>query len=343
MKKKILLGFFFIAILFVAFNFQDIRYGIGQASGQIKVLSGAVPISEIKADKNTPDSILQKIALIEEIRQFAIDSLGLNNSENYTTFYDQKGKPILWVVTASPEFKIKAHQWCFPIAGCFPYKGYFDLEKAKQEEAKMKTLGLDTEIDEVSAWSTLGFFKDPILSSMLNKSEARLADLIIHELTHATIYVKNNVAFNENLANFVGKQGAIYFLKSKYGDSSKYLVEYNNSFKRKKLFSNYIREEIKELNSFYDSISKLKHLTKKRELKAKKIEEIKWGLLKVGYFKDSIKAAKRLKKFNPNNAYFSGFSTYSNKQNQLDSLFKTKYDSNLLKLIAGMKKQHGSE
>ena len=340
MKKKIGFGLLILLLLVVVFNFSSISYGLSQGIGQIKVLVNAVPLKEIKTDPNTPDSVLQKIALIEEIRQFAIDSIGLNDSENYTTFYDQKGKAILWVVTASPEFEIKAHEWCFPIAGCFPYKGYFEYDKAVQEEIKMKEKGYDTEIGEVSAWSTLGFFKDPILSSMLNRTEANLADLIIHELTHATLYVKNNVQFNENLASFIGKQGAIYYLQLKYGDSSQIIIDYKESFQKRKLFANYIKKEIIGLNQFYKNLSENLSIEEKRKLKQNKIDEIKMGLMQIDYYKDSIQAIKKLNKFQPNNAYFSGFSTYSKEQNQLDSLFQNTYKGSLKDFIQGMKDVH---
>jgi predicted aminopeptidase len=341
MKKKIGFSFLFIFLLFLIFNYSSVKYGIYQGFGQARVLMGALPLSEIKSNPNTPDSVLQKIAFIEEVRQFAIDSIGLNNSENYTSFYNQKGKPILWVVTASPEFKIEAHQWCFPIAGCFPYKGYFDYNKALVEEQKMKDLGFDTRIGEVSAWSTLGFFKDPILSSMLNRGEGKLAELIIHELTHATLYVKNDIEFNENLANFIGKQGAIFFLKHKYGDSSQIILEYENSFEKRKVFGNYIRGEIQQLNMFYKNFPTDISIGEKKELKQNRIDQIKWGLLDVGYYKDSAQAINRLKKFNPNNAYFSGFSTYSKEQNNLNDLFLNNYDKSLKEFIQGMKELHG--
>lgn len=341
MKKKIGFGIFLILALFLAFNYSSVKYGLEQGIGQVKVLFKAVPLSEIKSNPNTPDSVRQKIAFIEEVRQFAIDSIGLNDSENYTTFYDQQGKPILWVVTASPEFKIEGHQWCFPIAGCFPYKGFFDYKKAEIEDQKMKNLGFDTEIDEVSAWSTLGFFKDPILTSMLNRKEASLADLIIHELTHATLYVKSDVEFNENLASFIGKQGAIYFLKSKYSDSSKVILDYQNSFKKRKSFGNYIREEIQKLNQFYANLSDELPIEEKRKLKNLEIDRIKNGLLSVDYYTDTLKAQERLRKFNPNNAYFSGFSTYSKQQNNLNDIFQREYQGNLKNFIQGMKKMHG--
>jgi predicted aminopeptidase len=341
MIKKIGYSILVIILFFLAFNFSSVRYGIGQGIGQTKVLFGAVPLSDIKSNPKTPDSILNKIQFIEEVRKFAIDSIGLDDTENYTTFYDQKDKPILWVVTASPEFKIEAHQWCFPIAGCFPYKGYFDYNKALVEEQKIKNLGFDTRIGEVSAWSTLGFFKDPILSSMLNRGEGKLADLIIHELTHATLYVKNDIEFNENLANFIGKQGAIQFLKSKYGDSSAILHSYKDSFIKRKLFSKYMTAEIENLNQFYLKLDSSMPIFKKRELKQNQIDKIKEGLLTIGYYKDSTQAERRLKNYKPNNAFFSGFSTYSNQQNSLDELYLKKYQSSLKNFIEGMKKAHG--
>ena len=144
------------------------------------MLWNAQEIDDLLADPNFPDSTKQKLNYIAEVKDFSEEFLGLTQTENYSTFYDQKGKPILWVVTASPEFEIKAYEWSFPIAGSFPYKGSLDLEIAKNIQEEMIFKGYDTEHDEVNAWSTLGWFKDPILSSMLERGPGSLAELIIH-------------------------------------------------------------------------------------------------------------------------------------------------------------------
>jgi predicted aminopeptidase len=123
-------------------------------------------------------------------------------------------------------FQLKAYEWDFPLIGSFSYKGFFNYDQALEEEDKIRKNGYDTSIDEIAGWSTLGWFKDPVLSDMLDRSSGSLANLIIHELTHGTLYVKDNVDFNENLASFVGDKGALIFLRHKYGENSKEYHEY---------------------------------------------------------------------------------------------------------------------
>ena len=216
MVKRILLLLMVVMVAMLAMNLELVLYGMNQAQGQLKVILNARDINEVLEDENIDQQLKIKIILMQEIREFAIDSLGLNDSNNYTSLYDQKGEDILWNLSASEPFELKSHRWYFPILGSFSYKGFFDLEKAKQEREELKNAGLDTRIRSVSAWSTLGWFDDPILSKMLKRDEGYLADLVIHELTHSTIFVRDSITLNENLASFIGEQGARRFLKSKY-------------------------------------------------------------------------------------------------------------------------------
>ncbi len=117
MKKKILYGFLAIILILVIWNYKLLSYGIAQAYGQLNIIWNTRPVEEVLLDKTVPDSIKQKIELIIEIRKFAFDSLGIKKNENYTSFYDQKGKPILWVITACPPYEMKAYEWTFPILG----------------------------------------------------------------------------------------------------------------------------------------------------------------------------------------------------------------------------------
>lgn len=342
MIRKILLGLLLLIILFLLYNFSAVSYGIQQGIGQAKVLWNAKDISDLMLDENIPDSVKKQFQYIEEVKQYAEDSLGLKPTENYSSFYDQKGKPILWVVTASPEFEIQAKEWCFPIAGCFPYKGSFDIEKAKAEEQIWKEQGYDTELDEVNAWSTLGWFKDPILSSMLKRSEGRLAELIIHESTHATLYVKDSVQFNENLASFIGKKGAELFLEDHFGPSSPELVKYKDRQIKSKIFKDFMRNAIEKLNRLYASLPEDMPIEKKRDKKAKGIEHLKESLLKTDYYANDSLGRERLKNFKPNNAYFSGFSTYSKELPELEKQLKTEFKGNLKLMVDSFEKKYES-
>jgi predicted aminopeptidase len=219
--------------------------------GQLTIVFGARDFEEVFADPAVSDSIKAKLHLIEEITQFAYDSIGLKPSDNYTTFFDQKDQRLMYVVTASEKFQFKPYTWKFPIIGEVPYKGFFDPEKAQEEYYRLRILGYDADIGGASGWSTLGWFKDPVLSSMLEKSEGDLAELIIHELTHGTLFVKDSVEYNENLAQFVGEKGAFWFLSSKYGATSNEPHEYLNSILESKRKSNFMISFSKSLDTLY--------------------------------------------------------------------------------------------
>jgi len=319
-----------------------IKYGLAQVNGQLYIIWNTVPVEEVLNDSSTSEEMKMKLRLIEEVRTYLEDSLGLNQTENYTTYYDQKDQPILWIVTASPEFEIKAYEWDFPILGRFPYKGFFDLASAEKEEKKMQKAGLDTEIDEVNAWSTLGWLKDPILSSMLKRSPARLAELIIHESTHATLYVKDGADFNENLASFIGVKGAEKFITEAYGTNSEQLLNYKLARKRNKIYKSYMTIAIERLKEKYKHMGPELSIKEKRNLKKRWVNELKMGLLETNYFDDKIEGKMKLEKFQLNNATLSGFSTYSSLQSEMETMYEGKYHRDLKKMIQDFKKKYRS-
>ncbi len=340
--KKISLVAFLFFICLLVYHYEAINYGLMQAKGQYVILRDARPISQILDDSLTADSIKTRLNYINAVKQFAVNGLGLEASENYTTFYDQKGKPILWMLTASPEFKIESYQWSFPIAGTFDYKGFFDFQKAKLEEKELQKKGYDTNIDEVAAWSTLGWFSDPILSSMLERSDGRLAELIIHESTHATIYIKDQVTYNESLANYIGKKGALEFLKFHFRHDSSRWSSYQKRQKKSKLFRQYMINSIDQLNEIYQQLPQEWSLEQKRAKKRQAIEKIKMGLIDIGYFSDSMTALKKIKQMHLNNAYFSGMSTYNSKYNEFDSIVNNSHHGSLKDFIRSVVEEHGS-
>lgn len=338
--KYFFLVFFILFVGFIAFNFDVARYGFRQAKGQLKIIFNTRPVSDVMADKTFSDSLKKRIELIQEIKRFAVDSLGLNPSENYTTFYDQHGKPILWVMTACEPFELKAKKWHFPIVGTFSYKGYFEKPLADKEIAELKKQGYDTQLNEVSAWSTLGYLKDPILSSMLYYSDARLAALIIHELTHGTLFVKNNLEFNENLADFIGDYGAIRFLAYKYGKDSEELKNYERSKKFNDAYSNHLIRGAKLLDSLYRNFNKSLTITQKTSYKFDLIEKIiaSTDTLMKGEMQTLRKNRRRTSQVN--NAYFIGYLTYQSKQNQFEEEFRTKFNQDFRKYLLHLKKTY---
>ncbi|HVD97836.1 MAG TPA: aminopeptidase [Cytophagaceae bacterium] len=342
MKKKILYAILFLVVIFCVWNYRLLAYGISQAYGQLSIVWNTRPVSEVQSDPTVADSIKQKLSLINEIKQYAFDSLGIKRNENYSTFYDQQGKPILWTVTACAPFEMKAYEWEFPILGRFSYKGYFKQGKALAEEKELQKQGYDTDVGEVSAWSTLGWLKDPVLSSMLRRKPGSLSNLIIHELTHGTLYVKNNVDFNENLASFVGDQGARKFLNYKYGAQSKELLEYEKGLRFQKEYSERALYWSKQLDSLYktfDAKATVEYKQQQKMLMMKRARQALAAYLKENNFYNKNYEAM-LQQIN--NAYFIDYIQYRSQQNIFEEEFRTKFNSDFPAYMKYLKETYPS-
>ncbi|MDR2730806.1 MAG: aminopeptidase [Treponema sp.] len=220
-------------------------YSIKQGTTMIKYLNRAVPL-EIISDAGF-------IARVHDIRRFATEELGLKESRNYTKYVELDRDYLAAVVSASAEDSFSAYEWNYPVVGKMPYKGFFDIEGARRERAKLEKKGLDVWIRGVDAFSTLGWFKDPLYSYMRSYSSDRLADLIIHELLHATVFIKGRVKFNEELAEFTGSEGARLYMVSRFGFES---AEYNDMITAEtdsKKFIGIIQDLIEKLDVLYSS------------------------------------------------------------------------------------------
>jgi predicted aminopeptidase len=319
-----------------------ITYGLSQAKGQLKIVWEAVPTQEILKDPNFPDSLKKKLILIQEIRKFAVDSLGINDTENYTSVYDQKGKPILWTVTACEPYKLKAKEWRFPVLGSVSYKGFFYRPAAIREAQELKDKGYDVDIALTSGWSTLGFFRDPILSNMLYRSEGDLANLIIHELTHATLYVKSSVDFNENLASFIGDQGAQRFLKYKFGKDSKELSNYMQDKKDEDRFNKYILSSAGRLDSLYRMYEKHPEAANIEQIKHQLVIDIVKDVDKMQFRNKKRFKRSALRALSSENAYFMMFIRYDSAQGIFESEFKEKFNSDIRKYLGHLKQKYPS-
>ncbi|CAN5613412.1 aminopeptidase [soil metagenome] len=291
-----------------------ISYGIAQLRGQMHIIQNAKPIEEVLADPTCPDSIRSKLLLIAEIRKFAIDSLGLKDSKNYSTFYDQQGKPVLWVLTACEAFSMKPYQWKFPFLGAVSYKGFFIRDNGIPEQNRLKAEGYDTEFSPTGGWSTLGWFRDPVLSNMLRRNEGNLAELIIHELTHSTVYLPGSVDYNENLATFIGEQGALRFLRSKYGSESEELKKYTGRQKDEEVYGDYMVNACKQLDSLYSSMAKDQDIQKMQLQKYFFIKDLILGINQLPLNYPERYRFEFPGDHLPNNAWFMGFYRYRSSQ-----------------------------
>lgn len=341
MLKKIFIGLAFSIITLVVWQHELLFYGLMQAKGQVNVLLEAKSIDEYLEDSHFPDSLKKKLRLVQEIRQYSIDQLGIEDHNSYTTLYNQNGKVSLWNLTACEPFELKAKTWSFPLLGSFPYKGFFDLDKAKEERNLLKQANLDTRIRPVSGWSTLGWFDDPILSNMLNRSDGALAELIIHELTHGTLYIKDSADYNENLATFIGEKGAQQFLDWKYGSNSEQLQKYlQNEHDYERYIDHFIRGSV-QLDSLYGTMNASHTVEFKSDLKRKVIQGIVNNIDTIGLF-DAKRYKRRFEKSLPNNAFFMSFLRYHSKQDDFEKDFTENHNSDVKTYLTFLKQKYTS-
>ncbi len=338
-KKNLLRLTGVILLVFLLLNYDLIRYGLSQGAGQLKILRNAEPVTEFLADPSVPASMKDKLKLVEEIRRFAFDSLGLKYSNNYTTVYDQKGKEVLWVVTACEPFRLKAKTWNFPLIGSFSYKGFFNEKKARDLENKLKEEGYDTSIRNAGGWSTLGWFKDPVMSGMLHYDDGDLAEIIIHELTHGTLFVKDSLKFNENLASFIGEKGAQLFLKYKYGKDSRILKDYREKLDDEKLLTQHILRGADYLDSLYSNMDELP-VDDKQLVKQEAIERI-IHTADTLHLHNGIKYRKWLRDLHPNNTFFMSYMRYRGNMDVLERDFRYKYKGKIALMIKDYKEKYG--
>lgn len=182
-------------------------YLVQSANGQMDLMSKRQPIPAVIADPATPEPLKTRLQAVLEMRAFAVRELGLPDNGSYRSYADV-GRPfVLWNVFAAPEFSVQARRWCFPVAGCVVYRGYFSEEKARAFAARLRAQGNDVYVAGVPAYSTLGHFDDPVLNTMMAWSDVRLAAIIFHELTHQLVYVPGDTSFNEAFASVVEVEG----------------------------------------------------------------------------------------------------------------------------------------
>lgn len=177
------------------------------AHGEYAMLAARRPIDRVIADPSVDASLKARLRVAAQARAFASDHLLLPRNASYTQYADLQRPYATWNVFAAGEFSVDAFQHCFPIAGCLGYRGYFDLERARDEARLLQQRDLETWIGGSPAYSTLGWFADPILNTMLRWDDDELAGMIFHELAHQHLYVRGDTEFNESFATFVQREG----------------------------------------------------------------------------------------------------------------------------------------
>jgi len=189
-------------------------YYMQAAAGQWELTRKREPIADVISDEDTTAELKDRLLLVQAARQFSIDELALPDNKSYRSYADIEREFVVWNVFAAPEFSLKAKQWCFPVAGCVSYRGYFSKDAAIRESGRLARDGYDVAVGGVSAYSTLGKFSDPVLSSMMSWDDIQLVGVLFHELAHQVLYIKGDSGFNESFATAVEEFGLERWLES---------------------------------------------------------------------------------------------------------------------------------
>jgi predicted aminopeptidase len=195
------------AVAAVLTGCSTVGYYAHLAVGEMHVLNARVPITQVIANPDTPQQLRARLQLAQRARAFASDTLKLPRNRSYTTYADIHRSFVMWNVFATPELSLKPVEHCFPFAGCVAYQGFYQRDRAQQLADRLQKQGDDVWIGGVPAYSTLGHFADPLLSTMDHWSDDDLVSTIFHELAHQEYYVENDTAFNESFATFVQQEG----------------------------------------------------------------------------------------------------------------------------------------
>jgi predicted aminopeptidase len=184
-----------------------VSYYSQAARGQLAILTSREKIEGLLQDPQLPAELREQFELVLQIREFAAQELQLPVADNYSTYVDLGREHVVWNVFAAPEFSTQAVNWCYPIAGCVSYRGYFSESSAEAYARELEQAGFDVYTGGVDAYSTLGWFDDSLLSSVVNRSDHQLAGLIFHELAHQVVFAPGDTTFNESFATAVEREG----------------------------------------------------------------------------------------------------------------------------------------
>ncbi|MEN9779740.1 MAG: hypothetical protein RL014_888 [Pseudomonadota bacterium] len=193
--------------------------------GHLQLLADAKPVNDWVSDPATPAALRERLALSQRIRSFAVTELHLPDNASYRRYADLKRRSVVWNVVATPELSLQLKQWCFPVAGCVGYRGYYAEADAQALAAQLRSAGLDVTVYGVPAYSTLGWLNwlggDPLLNTFIHYPEGELARIVFHELAHQVVYVNDDSVFNESFASFVEQQGAQRWLAERANDAAR--------------------------------------------------------------------------------------------------------------------------
>ena len=323
-----------MGLLFATGCASQMGYLAKQGSYLLRYSSGARSVDAVIADPATPVETRDFLLKVRDIKSYAVQKLGLKNNENYTKYKEIDRDHLVDVVQACDAASFDAYTWSYPFLGRLPYMGFYERADADAEAARLRKLGYDVIIRPVDAFSTLGFTTDPVYSFLKGYSPLQIASLIIHEQTHATLFLKGQPDFNEEMATFVGEEGAFEWLKETYGAASQEYHDAVDSQADADLFVSVLHGLSEKLKAVYAlPITREQKLARKAEV----IDEFKRELAIGEGPRFRTGAYGHLEKLQLNNAYLSLYSLYSDDVPLLRDWFSQRCGGSLRLFMASMK------
>ena len=232
---------------------ENLSYYSQAIDGHLTVISSRKSVDRLIDDPKGNQDLREQLRLARDVRQFAIDRLALPDNDSYRTFVDTQRNYVSWAVFAAPPLSLQVNLWCFPVVGCVPYRGYFSEEEANRFARKIAAQGYDVHVGGVPAYSTLGWFDDPLLNTMFLYGETYVAGVVFHELAHQQVYIADDSAFNEAFAVSVEDSGTVLWLKDQSNPEA--IARYRANQKRNQDFLTLIVETRDNLARIYASNS----------------------------------------------------------------------------------------
>lgn len=253
-------------------------YVLRAAWEEARILSQRRSMNDLLNDPNLDPHTRSKLELVVRARSFAAFELGLNAGDSFTSYADIGRDTLAFVLSASPPDRLAAHTWWFPIVGWVPYKGFFSRDAAERERRELERKNYDTYLRTTSAFSTLGWLPDPLLSTALVGDSVSLVETVIHEVTHNTLFVRGHVKFNESFANFIGSVGAIEFFCDRVGEARLCGVA-RDRWHDTRLFSEFLDELWDSLEALYaEPLDLQETLARREDLLARTARRYRWDL-----------------------------------------------------------------
>lgn len=250
---------------------STVNYYAQSIQGQFEVIQKRQNIKPLLSSNKLSNSLRNRLETVLELRKFSTDQLGLPNNNSYLSYADLERNYVIWNIFATEEFSLSPIKWCYLIVGCLGYRGYFSETEAKQHAMKLKEQGHDIYLGGVSAYSTLGWFDDPVLSTMLRWSDVQLATVMFHELAHQQLYIKNDTEFNESYAEAVATIGVTKWLEQ--STDYKLLSEYIQAQSQEKQFISLVMKYKTVLGELYRSETDKKQMLLQKAMVFKQMED----------------------------------------------------------------------